>query len=71
MLAKDLKVGMKVVVHECGVKFVYKLTSVQHFPQLGEKFGAAFVALGTEEWDHGVLGLGSTLPLDEEIEIED
>lgn len=69
--AKDLKIGQKVIVIEFGERFVYKLTHVQHFPPIGEKYGAAFIAVGTEEWDKGIPGIGSALDLNEQIEIEE
>lgn len=67
--AKDLAIGMKVVVREFGERYVYKLTHVQHYPSLG-KHSEAFVAVATEEWIHGVPGLNGTLNPDEEVEIE-
>jgi hypothetical protein len=69
--AKDLKVGMKVIVHEFGEQHIHALTNVQYFPPLGEKFGAPFVAVGTEEWDKGIPGLGGTFDLYEEFQIEE
>jgi hypothetical protein len=68
--AKDLKVGMKVVVVEFGERKVYSLTHVQEFPSLAKTFGPGFIAVGTAEWDQGILGLGCTFDLDEDIEIE-
>jgi hypothetical protein len=68
--AKDLKVGMRVVIHECGERYVYTLTRVEHYPQIAPTYGSAFIALGTAEWPNGVPRLNSTLNLDEEVEIE-
>jgi hypothetical protein len=68
--AKDLAVGMNVVVHECGERYVYKLTHVQPYPSLG-KHSEAFIAVATEEWIHGVPRLNGTLDPDEEVEIEE
>jgi len=69
--AKELKIGTKVVVREFGQKKVYELTHVKEFPRLSPTYGAAFIAVATAEWIHGVPGLGGSLDLDEEIEIED
>lgn len=69
--AKDLKVGMKVVVREFGQKSVHELTYVKEFPRLHPNYGSAFIAVKSTLWEYGVLGLGSTLNLDEEIEIEE
>lgn len=68
--AKDLKVGMKVVVIEFGERKVYLLTRVQEFPSLSTTYGPGFICVGTKEWDNGILGLGGAFDLDEDIEIE-
>ena len=68
--AKDLKVGDKVVVREFGHKYVYELISVKEFPKLPGPGGSPFIAVSTNEWQWGVIGLGGTFDLEEEIEVE-
>lgn len=69
--AKDLKIGHKVVVCEFGRRFVYELISFKEFPKLPGPGGSAFIAVGTNEWQWGVPGLGGTFDLEDELEIEE
>lgn len=69
--AKDLKVGHKVVVHEFGHRYSYELVKVQEYPKLSGPGGSAFIAVGTNEWQWGVPGLGGSLDLEEDVEIEE
>ncbi len=67
--AKDLQVGMRVVVITFGERKVHTLTKVKVHPALNAR-SAGFVGVGTEEWDNGIPDLNGTLDLDEEVEIE-
>lgn len=69
--AKDLKVGMIVVVRQFGERCDYKLTKVQSFPSLSKTYGQEFIHVGTAEWVNGIPKLGANFNLNEEFEVVD